>query len=321
MPVFKSKSQAVQLVDAVYMPGPKPQNKVGRIGFIFGEQTRAKYISALTVAADWAKANYRLRLVQLSTDQVQEYLYQRAAEVGSRQINQDCLAVCLIPGIEREYLDKPRSLVGFGEKATEVRALTLDAMYQVIEALPERHRFSGELAAEYGLRAGELLTIQRADELDPKDPRDRAIIEKMARRDWNEDRFHGQEGVRYVVVGKGGLPRERVFSYDHSRRLEEEFRLPKPRAVKDRTPRNPVMQRYDLTGGKRFSEAWTNASRRVLGDSPGAHCVRHSYACDRMEYHLNRGLDFNQAYALVAQELGHFDPNATREYLRSLPAA
>ena len=320
MPTFSNRGQAVELVDVVYIPGPKPANKTDRVGFIYSEQTRAKYICSLTVAADWAKATYKLRLLQLNVEQVQSYLDQRAAQVGPRQINQDFLAVCLIPGIEREDLDKPRSLVGFGEKATEVRALTHDAMRMVIEALPERHRDSGELAAAYGLRAGELLAIRRLSDFDRDDPVDREILDKMARRDWNPDRFHGQEGIPYVVVGKGGLPRLRIFSYEHDRRLEQ-LRLDEPRAVKDRTPRHPVMQCYDLTGGKRFSEAWTQASRRALGESPGAHCVRHSYACDRMEHHLDRGLDFNQAYAIVAQELGHFDPNATREYLRSLAAA
>ena len=319
MPIFNSKAQAVEIVDAVYFPGPKPENKADRVGFIFGEQTRSKYISALTVTANWAKTAYKLRLLQLNIEQVQSYLDQRAAQVGPRQVNQDFLAVCLIPGIERADLDKPRSLVGFGEKATEPRALTRDATRMVIEALPERHRFSGELAAAYGLRAGELLTIRRLDDLDRNDPADRAILEKMERRDWDEDRFHGQDGVRYVVVGKGGLPRLRIFSYEHDHRLEH-LRLDEPRAVKDRTPRHPVIQNYDLTGGKRFSEAWTQASRRALGDSPGAHCVRHGYAIDRMEYHLDRGLNFDQAYALTAQELGHFDPDATKGYLRGLAA-
>lgn len=319
MPKFNSKAQAVELVDAVYFPGPKPENKADRVGFIFGEQTRSKYISALTVASDWAKATYKLRLRQLTVEQVQSYLDQRADQVGPRQINQDFLAMTLIPGIEREDLTKPYSLVGFGEKATEPRALTHDATRMVIEALPERHRFSGKLAATYGLRAGELYTIRRYDDLDPNDKNDRAIIDKMARREWDEDRFHGQDGVRYVVVGKGGLPRLRVFSHAHSRQLDQ-LRLPAPRAVRDRTPRHPIMQHYDLTGGKRFSEAWTDASRRALGDSLGAHAVRHGYAQDRMTYHLGRGLDFDQAYSLVAEELGHFDPDATREYLRGLAA-
>lgn len=316
MPMFSSRSQAIVLVDAVYRPGPKPQAKAERKGIIYSEQTRSKYISSLTVTADWAKATYRLRLVQLTPGQVQEYLDHRATQVGCRQINQDFLAVCLIPGIGRDDLDKPRSLIGFGRKAIEPRALTHDATRMVIESLPERHRFSGELAAAYGLRAGELLTIRRFEDLDRMDRNDRTILEKMGRHVWDEDRFHGQEGVRYVVVGKGALPRVRIFTHQHSDRLENQLRLPEPRAVSDRTPRYPVVQHYNLTGGKKFSEAWTNASRRVLGESLGAHCVRHGYAIDRMEYHRGRGLDFDAAYALTAQELGHFDPDATKDYLR-----
>ena len=320
MPTFNDKAQAVELVDAVFYPGPKPPNKADREGKIYGEQTRSKYISALTVAAKWAKQEHRLRLKQLNADQVQQYLNERSTQVSSKQLNQDFLALCLIPGIERSGIEKPRSLIGAGEKATEPRAHTHDAARMVVETLPPNHRLSGELAAQYGLRAAELYTIRRYEDLDRKNKDDRVILDKMDRRQWDEDRFHGQDGVRYVVIGKGGLPRVRVFSHEHSRQLEA-LRLDKPREVADRTPRTPIIQYYDITGGKRFSQAWTTASRRALDDSLGAHALRHGYAQDRMAHHLERGLDLRpRLISLVSQELGHFDPDATKEYLRSLAA-
>ena len=315
MPKFKDESQAVELVDAVFSPGPKPPNKADRAGEIHGEATRLKYIQTLSVAAGWAKTTYGCRqLRQIPVDQAQAYLDYRATQVGPRQLNQDRLALEIIPGIGHGTLDKPRSFVGHGEKATEPRAYILDDKLRIIDTLREEHRFSAVLADAQGLRAVELLTIRKLDDLDPARREDRAILDKIDRREWDENRFHGQDGVRYVVVGKGGLPRVRVLSEAHSRELESR-KLDQPREVFDRV-RVPIMQHYGITGGLKFSRAWTDASHKAVGFSLGAHALRHGYAQDRMEHHLSRGLDYDQADALVAQELGHFDPYSTRTYLR-----
>lgn len=53
----------------------------------------------------------------------------------------------------------------------------------------------------------------------------------------------------------------------------------------------------------------------ALGWSRGAHGVRHSYAQERMA-ELQRGLRYDDALEVVSQELGHFRPGITREYLR-----
>ena len=305
----------MQLVDAVFSPGPKPENKADRVGKIYSEATREKYISSLTVAAKWAKATYGCRqLRQLSVDQAQAYLDHRTVQVGPGQLNQDRLALEIIPGIGHDTLDRRRSFVGHGEKATLPRAYITDDKQRVIEQLPEAHRLSAVLTDVQGLRAAELLTIRKLDGLDPNRRQDQVILDKINRREWNEDRFHGQDGVRYVVVGKGGLPRVRVLSENHSRQLESR-KLDQPREVHDRV-RVPVLQHYDIPGGLNFSRAWTEASNRALGFSLGVHALRHGYAQDRMSHHLSRGLDYNQADARVAQELGHFDPYSTRTYLR-----
>ncbi len=39
---------------------------------------------------------------------------------------------------------------------------------------------------------------------------------------------------------------------------------------------------------------------------PEAHGLRHSYAQERMQELLGRGVSYNQARELVSQELGHF---------------
>ena len=193
MPKFNDRSQAVQLVDAVFSPGPKPENKADRVGKIYSEATREKYISSLTVAAKWAKATYGCRqLRQLSVDQAQAYLDHRTVQVGPGQLNQDRLALEIIPGIGHDTLDRRRSFVGHGEKATLPRAYITDDKQRVIEQLPEAHRLSAVLTDVQGLRAAELLTIRKLDGLDPNRRQDQVILDKINRREWNEDRFHGQ---------------------------------------------------------------------------------------------------------------------------------
>lgn len=58
----------------------------------------------------------------------------------------------------------------------------------------ERMQLSTAIAFSAGLRAQELLTIRRFDEVHPSKSRK-----------WRKDLFKGREGVKYIVKGKGGL--------------------------------------------------------------------------------------------------------------------
>ena len=181
----------------------------------------------------------------------------------------------------------------------------------------EAFAFSTELARTYGLRAKELLTIRLLKELEEsQDPRDRAILDKMARHadKWKPERFHGMpEGVDYLVVGKGGLPRIEPFSHDHAQRLEDR-RLPVPRDVTDRG--NNYRQVYDIPGGRRWSDDFDRMSKRILGWSIGGHALRHDFADERMQHHLDRGVSYIVSEELTAQTLGHLRERSTRTYLR-----
>ena len=43
------------------------------------------------------------------------------------------------------------------------------------------------------------------------------------------------------------------------------------------------VQKYDLAGGKKFTDSFAKASERALGWSTGAHGLRHSYAQERLK--------------------------------------
>lgn len=119
--------------------------------------------------------------------------------------------------------------------------------------------FSTELAYRCGLRAHELLTIERtsdkrADKRFYADGREKNLSSK----------FDGMgDGVRYVVTGKGGLTREIFVPKDLAIQLEQR-RLPEPIRVRDRGVF--YVQKYDLAGGKNLP---TRLLRRVKGRSGG----------------------------------------------------
>ena len=174
-------------------------------------------------------------------------------------------------------------------------------------ALESTGRYHVQLALEAhaaGLRSHELLTLRRIEERNPSpDATARALAEK----------FQGREGVRYTVKGKGGLVREVVLPAALSERLEER-RFETPQRVTDRGVH--YGQHYDINGGQKWANSFSQAATRALGWSTGAHGVRHSYAQERMSELQNSGLNRTHALEIVSQEMGHFRPEITETYLR-----
>ena len=328
MATFNARRQAEELVRPRLRLGErKPRDKEARRGWIYSTTTAKTYRHHLTKMARWAKENYRCRLLQITPAIAQKYLDERARQVTDKSLNQDRLCLELLPKIERGDLTQPRSIVPPGRLAEEPRMYTTTQVDMIQAAQAENpHRkpdvaeafaFSTELARTYGLRAKELLTIRKLEELEKSgDPKDRAILEKLERHadEWHEDRWHGMpDGVDYVVIGKGGGPCIKQLSRDHADRLEDR-RLPVPRDVTDRG--NHYRQVYDIPGGRRWSDDFDRMSKRVLGWSIGAHALRHGFADDRMRHHLDRGLPYKAAEERTAQTLGHFRERSTRIYLR-----
>ena len=169
------------------------------------------------------------------------------------------------------------------------------------EAQLKRNSLSTEIAYAAGLRGHELLTIRRIEERDPSSRSELA------------EKFQGREGKRYTVKGKGGLVREVCIPSNLAQQLESR-RLKSPVKVTDRSVH--YAKYYDINGGKNWSSSFTQASKRTLGWSSGAHGLRHSYAQERMHELQSSGMKRDLALEVVSQEMGHFRKDITEIYLR-----
>ena len=181
------------------------------------------------------------------------------------------------------------------------RAYSNEQIIAIMNNLSSKAKLSTLIAYNAGLRAEELLTIQRTDESHPS-----------PNRVWSDDRFIGRkDGVRYIVTGKNGLRREVMLDKELAVHLEG-YRFKNTKVVFDR--KEPFIIKYDLLGGQSFSEAFSKASYKTLGWSHGAHGLRFSYAQRRMDKELGH-IEYNQAKLIVSQELGHFREYITERYI------
>jgi integrase len=224
------------------------------------------------------------------------YLQHRAGQVSQKTLDLDRQAIQMHIGHPLEVF---KSL-----KNTQLacRSYTAEQVRMVVTAQTERNGLATEIAYSAGLRAHELLTLQRVEERSPS-----------PHRKWDADRFTGRDGERYTVKGKGGLVREVMIPRDLADRLEAR-RLAEPRQMSDRGIH--YQQLYDINGGNRWSKSFTMAANRTLGWSRGGHGLRHGYAQERMAELQQGGKMYDDAKRTVAQEVGHFDKKTTEVYLR-----
>ena len=232
----------------------------------------------------------------MTPEMANAYLVHRKADgIGQKQLDNDRLSMQRIVGkLERVKTDKPQKL--------ETRAYSGEQAMLVAERQHPRNALATKLIFNAGLRAHELLTIMRADEAKP-----------TTARQWRDDLFHGRMGVRYVVIGKGGLSREVMINQALAHELEAR-RLPVPINVKDRQIN--YQRSYDIGGGQPWSNSFSALSRNVLGWSNGGHGLRHAFVHDRYEHLLHLGYTTKDAKAIVSQELGHFRTSVIEIYLR-----
>ena len=166
----------------------------------------------------------------------------------------------------------------------------------------EHLKFAICLARNGGMRAHELDTICRAEET------------REDVRHWLTARFAGREdGVRYVVIGKGGLCRQIILDQVLAEQLEL-ARLPAP--ILKRQREINYTKHYGILGGQSFSMQFSRLCVRVLGWSEGAHGLRHTFAQERLLALQVLGYDFGDALLILSQELGHFSIKNTLTYLR-----
>ena len=278
----------------------KAQNVRGSrsTGLIHSTRTFDHYCASVTAAGEWFREENGLRhLSEITPAMGQEYLEMRAGEVGQRQLDNDRIALEFVVGkgvLERIEVPDNDPKPG--------RSYTPDQVTIIAASQAGRNQLATEVAHSAGLRAHELLTLHRVDE-----------GARANHRDWRDDRFTGREGVRYLVEGKGGLCREVLVPTSLSERLESR-RLDAPVLAVDRGIQ--YASRYDIGGGNTWSRSFTDASKRALGWTSGAHGVRHSYAQERMRELQKHGYPYLTARTIVSQELGHFRGDVVEVYLR-----
>lgn len=300
MPSFRSAAaqahHQVRLASAIGTAKP-----VSESSFIHSLSTQRVYSVSLGLLGRWMRER-RLGtdLRQLAEDQSLQWLCERSEEVGQKCLDNDRLAISktlgfTLPRIPSNH-DSERRL------AEHSRAYTTVQITRIQDHQSERNRFATEIIATAGLRAHETLTLRPA-------------LSRAATtdREWSPDRFLGRSGQRYTVAGKGGLVRE-VLVPDALAAYLEAHRLLRPVTVRDRQIN--YQSHYDIAGGNAWSKSFTEASEHALGYSHGGHGLRHSYAQNRMNQLQGLGLSYEQALAIVSQELGHFRPDITEVYLR-----
>ena len=265
-------------------------------GRIHSLGTARGYGQALKGFADYLR-EHRLGDLPSATDQeARQYLAERSHQVGQKTLDLDRQAIQMHLGLRLEVVRSDR------ESALSTRSYTPAQVERIASAQSEANGLATRLAYHAGLRAHELLTLRPAGERSAS-----------GHRQWSADRFAGREGVRYTVVGKGGLVREVLLTRELAAAVEAR-RLEEPRLVVDRGVQ--YVQCYTIGGGRSWSQSFSSASRRELGFSNGGHGLRHSYVQERMDELQRRGMAYEQARATVAQEVGHFAGETTEAYMR-----
>jgi integrase len=296
MPSFRNaRAQAEHAVKknlglGIARHGHVQENKIHSLG------TKRNYTQALMHLTNWLQANRLGDLKHLNLELALQYLEERSQTIGQKTLDQERQALQMylkakLPVIKSELT-----------QAVKSRAYTNEQVNLVARAQTYKYQLATKIALSAGLRAHELLTLQRKDERSAS-----------AHRIWSNNRFIGRQGEIYTVNGKGGLIREVLIPGELASELEK-LRLAKPKIVKDRTIN--YTQYYLIGGGKNWTNSFSAASKRALGWSQGAHGLRHSYAQARMKELQQRRFMYNDALRIVSQELGHFRPEITEIYLR-----
>ena len=269
-------------------------------GKIHSIRTFDAYQKTLAQAGNWLREQYGIAyLKDITPTQADAYLAHRAAQrVSQKTLNNDRVALEYVTG--RGTLTRVKTTAP--NMPLRGRAYTAQQVQLIAEHQTARHALSTRIAYATGLRAHELMTLQRSTEAIPS-----------PHRAWHPDRFVGREGVTYLVTGKGGLRRAVCLPAPLSQALEAR-RLATPKPIRDRGVN--YQQHYDIGAGNAWSRSVTDASIRALGWSTGAHGLRHAYAQERLEELQCRGFAYDDARRIVSQELGHFRADVTNVYLR-----
>lgn len=287
MPSFRSdKSQAKHALDPYYNIG-SPRHENYRNGEINGLGTNRTFNNSLSVVINGIYKTKGLSQKEITPEIAHEFLVKKLKVVSQNTLDayRRSLEISLQVSLERIITLNPHS---------KTPCIYTNEQIQLISQRQNpKNSISTEIATDGGLRAHELLTLL------PEEYR-----KLSSHRVWSNKRFKGRKGYKiYTVIGKGGLVREVTINNRLSDLLESR-RLANPIEVIDRGIK--YIQYYDIGGGQSWSQSFTDASKRALGWSLGAHNLRHRFAMKRVENFLKEGLAFKESVLLTSQELGHF---------------
>ncbi|WP_462150527.1 site-specific integrase [Pseudoalteromonas xiamenensis] len=292
MPKFaKANTQAHNAIKAL-----TKANRIRSLGTI------RNYEQALKTVASWAKDIGINGIQAMTIEQARHYLEYRSELVRQQSVDMERQAIQAMMQVNGT-LQPNEKLYRVSSKLDEIkraRAYTGEQAQFVAKHQSERHQLATHLAYAAGLRAHELLTLAKSSERAPD------------KRETIESKWQGRQGELYTVQGKGGLIRHVLIPTHLAKQLEAR-RLSQPMTVVDR--KINYLQRYDIAGGKKWSDSFQKASKRALLFSTGAHGLRHSYAQERMVELKTLGLKYETALKTVSIEMGHFRAEITEVYL------
>ncbi|AEF04904.1 integrase [Alteromonas naphthalenivorans] len=306
-PLSPQKSESVAQKQAVKVMA----RMQGRDNPIKSIGTARGYTNCLKKVARYVNQQFNISLRELTPEQAKQYLDVRSEEVGQKTLDQERQAIqAMMLNVTKalDISDKKDRLSFIKSAKDEIeksRAYTNQQVSMIASAQSEKHALATQISYAAGLRAHELYTLKPLEH--------REVEYRQEREETKNTLFNARNGMRYTVVGKGGLEREVLIPVHLVEKLESR-RFAEPQKVKDRG----IFYRshYNIGGGNNWSSSFSAASKRTLFRSSGAHGVRHSYAQERMRELQRVGLSRSLAYKTVSHELGHLREAITAVYLR-----
>ncbi len=297
----KNQRLAYRLVSDVSKLGmTKKEAKALNLKVVRSIGTQRNYVDWVKVFLDWCDQINRPFPEHFSILQTQEYLYELAEEPRTKkEIGDIKMAMETTFKIQLEAVESEHSAI------LKSRAYQDDQISKIISKLSAKFSLSARICAAANLRAHELLTLRRISEQ-----------ERSTHREWSKDLYiHCSDFILYVVTGKGGLKRHVAIPTALSEELESHrVACGEEITVKDRKINYTLV--YNIAGGQRFSQAFSDASMKALGFSYGAHGLRHRWAQRRFQTLKDNGMVTETALSIVSQEMGHFRPDIVLVYFR-----
>ncbi len=292
---FSLREQAEKYIDARANRGKSKAS--GAI--LRSDRTVQRYQGDLGRAAEAIQKIYGItRLKDITQQQAQEYIDGRLREeIRVRTVQGYAKALEMLPLVKS--LTVPSRASDKRDKPSQTRAYT----YEQIQAI-QRHivtptaRLAMQILQESGCRTKDFASIR----LEAERPVKNARLNKL-----HADRFAGRENwVKVTFIGKGGHEYVSTISPKTAEELAK-YRLPQPRDFRERNQANVVAkQYYDLPAGFNLSKIWSEASRKALLNSKGAHGLRHYFAQSRLREMLWAGMTWDKAVECVSQLMGHY---------------